>query len=234
MSDQNDLPWSWQQGSQHFRLNPTQANSPTWSKLGSIWPPTWLELGWVGVNLDEAQIFAQLKPRFSTSHLSQLLPSCFVIVRRLCIHSCNGFLVIWLNLAVPFGHLLMLRFSNLAWVGSSWEYCLDRAGCGQTRECQLDELAKPTPHNSLRWSCLTCKYETKSACPCCQNAGSSSIPEKTMKPCTQRIIQYELKHSWKRFKGVLPINCDKETIPTNLNDYLNLSLYRLQKNTNTK
>ena len=57
-------------------------------ELGIVWPPTWLELARVGsswLEFDQAQIFAQLEPSLPPfGHLSQLSPSCFVIVRWLC------------------------------------------------------------------------------------------------------------------------------------------------------
>ena len=105
---------------------PTQPNSSKFFNLVQVGFHMATHLAWVGLSwceFDKAQIFAQLKPSFPNSHLSQLSPSCFIVVRRLCIHSCNGFLASWLNLPVPFRHPLMLRFCNLAWVGSSWEYC---------------------------------------------------------------------------------------------------------------
>ena len=79
-------------------------------ELGIAWPPTWLELDWVGsswLEFGQAQSFAQLEPRFPPfGHLSQLKPSFFVIVRWLRgrIQTIEWFLASWLDLAIPFGH----------------------------------------------------------------------------------------------------------------------------------
>ena len=35
----------------YFQLKPSRAKFSTWSELGVVWPPTWLELAGVGVNL---------------------------------------------------------------------------------------------------------------------------------------------------------------------------------------
>ena len=89
---------------------PTRAKFTTSMELGIIWPPTWLELARVGsswLEFDQAQMFAQLEQSFPPfGHLSQLSPSCFVIVMWLRgrIQTIGWFLGSWLDLAVPFGH----------------------------------------------------------------------------------------------------------------------------------
>ena len=76
----------------------TRAKFTTWFKLGIVWSSTWLELAQVGsswLEFDQAQIFAQLEPGFpSFGHLSQLWPSCFVVVRfqyAVVVRQMNGF-----------------------------------------------------------------------------------------------------------------------------------------------
>ena len=94
-------------------------------ELGIVWPPTfgssWLEC-------HPVQIFAQLEPSFPPfGNLSQLSPSCFVIVMWLRgrIQTIEWFLATWrYRLAT---RRCKFWFCNLARVGLSWEYRLARA-----------------------------------------------------------------------------------------------------------
>ena len=62
------------------QLKPTRAKFTTSGmELGIVWPPTWLELAGVGLNLIKLKFIAPLEPSFPPfGHLS---PSCFVIIR---------------------------------------------------------------------------------------------------------------------------------------------------------
>ena len=117
-----------------FQLKPTRAKFTTSMELGIVWPPTWLELDRVGLNLiklkfspNSSHVFHRLA---TSANSSQFSPSCFVIVMWLRgrIQTVERFLANWPDLTVPFGHPPMqFWFCNLARVGLSWEYRLCRA-----------------------------------------------------------------------------------------------------------
>ena len=86
----------------------------SWVLFGHPLGLSWLELVWIWSSSN----FRPTWVKFSTvGHLSQLSPSCFVIVMwlRCCIQTIEWFRASWLNLAVSFGRC-KFSFCNLAWV----------------------------------------------------------------------------------------------------------------------
>ena len=86
------------------QLMSTRAKFWTWSKLGVVGPPTWLELDRVGLNLIKLKLSPNPSQVFhGLSTKSQLLQSCFVIFR-------------WLR---GRSRTIEWFYSELVWVGSN-------------------------------------------------------------------------------------------------------------------
>ena len=91
----------------YSQLKPTRAKFTTSLELGIVWPPTWLELARVGLNLiklkfspNSSQVFHRLATSANYNQVVLLLLSDYVVVFR----QLNGFVASWLDLAVSFGH----------------------------------------------------------------------------------------------------------------------------------
>ena len=76
-----------------------------------VWPPTLLELDRVGLNLiklkvspNSSQVFYRLAPSANFRQVGMFLLGERAVVVR---HAMNDFLASWLDLALPFGYLLM-------------------------------------------------------------------------------------------------------------------------------
>ena len=100
-------------------------------ELGIVWPPTWLELARVALNLIKLKLSPWLEPCFHRlGKLANSRQSCSVIVMgpRGRIQTIEWFLAIWLDLAIPFAHPPMYAsFDFVTWLELSWEYRLARA-----------------------------------------------------------------------------------------------------------
>ena len=100
-------------------LKPTRVKLSTWSKLGTVWSPTWLALDRAFLHL----IKLKFSPNSSQGvhHLATskqvallLLGDGAVVVSKL-----NGFLPSWLDLTVPPARFDFVTWLELARVGST-------------------------------------------------------------------------------------------------------------------
>ena len=124
--------WHKALAKQSSQLKPTRAKFTALMELGIVWPPTWLELSRVGLNLiklkfspNSIQVFHRLAISANSRQVVLFLLRDYAVVFR----QLNGFLQAgstW-RYRLAFGHPPMQVLILLARVGLSWEYHFARA-----------------------------------------------------------------------------------------------------------